>query len=71
MSLRAEPSQEQTSVDVLVCHGNVIRYFMMMMKMMTMKMIMVRYFVCRALQFDPQGWLRMAVHNGELCIIPK
>ena len=23
---RAEPSQEKTSVDVLVCHGNVIRY---------------------------------------------
>ena len=45
---RAEASQEKTSVDVLVCHGNVIRYF-----------------VCRALQFDPQGWLRMAVHNGE------
>ena len=49
---RAEASQEKTSVDVLVCHGNVIRYF-----------------VCRALQFDPQGWLRMAVHNGESHII--
>ena len=24
---RAEPEQENTSVDVLVCHGNVIRYF--------------------------------------------
>lgn len=24
---RAEPSQENTTVDVLVCHGNVIRYF--------------------------------------------
>jgi len=24
---RAEPSQEKTSVEVLVCHGNVIRYF--------------------------------------------
>merc|ERR1712029_186986 len=40
---RAEPSQEKTSVEVLVCHGNVIRYF-----------------VCRALQWDPRGWLRMA-----------
>ena len=49
---RAEASQEKTSVDVLVCHGNVIRYF-----------------VCRALQFDPQGWLRMAVHNGETCCL--
>jgi len=49
---RAEASQEKTSVDVLVCHGNVIRYF-----------------VCRALQFDPQGWLRMAVHNGSISVL--
>jgi len=49
---RAEPSQDKTSVDVLVCHGNVIRYF-----------------VCRALQFDPRAWLRMAVHNGSITIL--
>jgi len=49
---RAEPSQEKTSVEVLVCHGNVIRYF-----------------VCRALQFDPRGWLRMAVHNGSITVL--
>merc|ERR1719334_478735 len=49
---RAEPSQEETSVDILVCHGNVIRYC-----------------VCRALQLDPQAWLRMAVHNGSITVL--
>jgi len=48
---RAEPSQENTSVDILVCHGNVIRYF-----------------ACRALQWDPRAWLRMAVHNGSISV---
>ena len=48
---RAEPSQENTSVDILVCHGNVIRYC-----------------TCRALQTDPRGWLRMAVHNGSITV---
>jgi len=48
---RAEPSQENTSVDILVCHGNVIRYC-----------------TCRALQCDPKGWLRMAVHNGSISV---
>ena len=28
-----------------------------------------RYFVCRALQFDPRGWLRMAVHNGSITVL--
>jgi len=49
---RAEASQEETSVDILVCHGNVIRYC-----------------VCRALQLDPQAWLRMAVHNGSITVL--
>merc|ERR1719422_334545 len=48
---RAEPNQEKTSVDILVCHGNVIRYC-----------------TCRALQCDPKGWLRMAVHNGSISV---
>merc|ERR1712013_199396 len=43
---RADPDQEKDSYDLLVCHGNVIRYF-----------------VCRALQFPPEGWLRMSVAN--------
>ena len=37
---------------VLVCHGNVIRYF-----------------VCRALQIDPECWLRMAVDNASITIV--
>lgn len=37
---------------VLVCHGNVIRYF-----------------VCRALQIDPEAWLRMAVDNGSYTVL--
>ena len=28
-----------------------------------------RYFVCRALQWDPRGWLRMAVHNGSITVL--
>jgi len=49
---RADPSQEHTSVDILVCHGNVIRYC-----------------VCRALQFSPAAWLRMSVHNGSITVL--
>lgn len=46
---RARPSQTEDSYDLLVCHGNVIRYF-----------------VCRALQFPPEGWLRMSTGNCGL-----
>ena len=49
---RADPDQTQDSVDILVCHGNVIRYF-----------------VCRALQFPPEAWLRFAVHNGSITVM--
>ena len=45
---RAGPEQKEDSYDLVVCHGNVIRYF-----------------VCRALQFPPEGWLRMSIaHCG-------
>lgn len=46
---RASPAQTEDSYDLLVCHGNVIRYF-----------------VCRALQFPPEGWLRMSTGNCGL-----
>jgi serine/threonine-protein phosphatase PGAM5 len=49
---RADPEQEHDSVDILVCHGNVIRYF-----------------ICRALQFPPEAWLRFAVHNGSITML--
>ena len=37
---------------MLVCHGNVIRYF-----------------VARALQLDPEIWLRMAVNNASYTVL--
>lgn len=43
---RAEPEQKTDSIEVYVCHANVIRYF-----------------VCRALQFPTEGWLRLAIAN--------
>lgn len=46
---RANPSQTKDSYEILVCHGNVIRYF-----------------VCRALQFPPEGWLRFSLYNCSL-----
>lgn len=54
---RAEPSQDRDSYTVLVCHGNVIRYF-----------------VCRALQFPPEAWLRICLKHASitwLCILPS
>lgn len=46
---RAPSSQEKDSYDVLVCHANVIRYF-----------------VCRALQFPPEAWLRLSLHHASI-----
>ncbi|XP_032803277.1 serine/threonine-protein phosphatase PGAM5, mitochondrial [Petromyzon marinus] len=46
---RAEPEQQADSYEIIVCHANVIRYF-----------------VCRALQFPPEGWLRMSLDNGSI-----
>lgn len=43
---RADPTQAKDSYEILVCHANVIRYF-----------------VCRALQFPPEAWLRFSLHN--------
>ncbi|XP_065333071.1 serine/threonine-protein phosphatase PGAM5, mitochondrial isoform X1 [Cloeon dipterum] len=46
---RADPAQVRDSYDVLVCHANVIRYF-----------------VCRALQFPPEAWLRFSLQHGSI-----
>lgn len=46
---RAVPSQENESYSLMVCHGNVIRYF-----------------VCRALQFPPEAWLRFNIHHASI-----
>ncbi|KAJ8384931.1 hypothetical protein AAFF_G00197390 [Aldrovandia affinis] len=46
---RADAQQQEDSNEIIVCHANVIRYF-----------------VCRALQFPPEGWLRMCLNNGSI-----
>lgn len=46
---RAEASQEKDSYTILVCHANVIRYF-----------------VCRALQFPPEAWLRLSLNHASI-----
>lgn len=46
---RAEVSQKNDSYTLLVCHANVIRYF-----------------VCRALQFPPEAWLRISLHHASI-----
>ncbi|XP_046738393.1 serine/threonine-protein phosphatase PGAM5, mitochondrial-like isoform X2 [Diprion similis] len=46
---RADPKQTQDSYTLLVCHANVIRYF-----------------VCRALQFPPEAWLRLSLNHASI-----
>ncbi|KAG9335089.1 hypothetical protein JZ751_005765, partial [Albula glossodonta] len=45
-------SVQEDSNEIIVCHANVIRYF-----------------VCRALQFPPEGWLRMCLNNGSITLL--
>jgi len=49
---RADPVQKEDSYEIIVCHANVIRYF-----------------ICRALQFPGEGWLRLCVANCSLSLI--
>ncbi|KAB0791257.1 hypothetical protein PPYR_03057 [Photinus pyralis] len=54
---RADASQEKETYMIMVCHANVIRYF-----------------VCRALQFPAEAWLRISLNHGSitwLTITPK
>lgn len=46
---RASPKQERDSVEVFVCHANVVRYI-----------------VCRALQFPAEGWLRLGLRHCSI-----
>ncbi|CAH1275172.1 unnamed protein product [Diabrotica balteata] len=46
---RADVKQERDSYTLLVCHANVIRYF-----------------VCRALQFPAEAWLRISLNHGSI-----
>ncbi|KAJ8711124.1 hypothetical protein PYW07_008366 [Mythimna separata] len=46
---RAPPEQTEDTYTLLVCHANVIRYF-----------------VCKALQFPPEGWLRISLNHASI-----
>lgn len=46
---RADATQEKDSYELLVCHANVIRYF-----------------VCRILQFPAEGWLRFSLNHASI-----
>ncbi|XP_017888948.1 serine/threonine-protein phosphatase Pgam5, mitochondrial-like [Ceratina calcarata] len=46
---RADFTQEKDSYTILVCHANVIRYF-----------------ICRALQFPPERWLRLSLNHASI-----
>lgn len=46
---RPRSSDEQDSHTILVCHANVIRYF-----------------ICRVMQFPPQRWIRMDLNHASI-----
>ncbi|CAL1285073.1 unnamed protein product [Larinioides sclopetarius] len=46
---RADVNQTADSYEIIVCHANVIRYF-----------------VCRLLQFPPEAWLRFQLHHCSI-----
>lgn len=46
---RADAEQTKDSYEIVVCHANVIRYF-----------------VCRALQFPPEAWLRIGLDHASI-----
>lgn len=49
---RASSSDEKDSYTIMVCHANVIRYF-----------------ICRALQFPSEGWLRMSLNHASITML--
>jgi len=49
---RAKPKEAADSHEIIVCHANVIRYF-----------------VCRALQFPPEAWLRFSLAHGSITVV--
>ncbi|XP_021953898.1 serine/threonine-protein phosphatase PGAM5, mitochondrial isoform X1 [Folsomia candida] len=49
---RAHPDQKEDSYELIVCHANVIRYF-----------------VCRAMQFPPEAWLRISLNHTSLTML--
>lgn len=79
---RADNRQKEDSYDIIVCHGNVIRYFVC-----RYSALRTVFFLCkekfksskiciffRALQLPPEAWLRMQVNHASitwLCIRPN
>jgi len=49
---RADVAQQDDSFEIIVCHANVIRYF-----------------ICRSMQFPPEGWMRLSLTNCSLTLI--
>ncbi|KAL3244283.1 hypothetical protein MRX96_018905 [Rhipicephalus microplus] len=49
---RASPSQKEDSHEIIVCHANVIRYW-----------------ICRALQFPPEAWSRISLANCSISLV--
>ncbi|XP_070390462.1 serine/threonine-protein phosphatase PGAM5, mitochondrial-like isoform X3 [Dermacentor albipictus] len=49
---RAAPSQREDSHEIIVCHANVIRYW-----------------ICRALQFPPEAWSRISLANCSISVV--
>lgn len=46
------PADGEDAFDVVVCHGNVIRWF-----------------VCRVLDVDPEAWLQMSIANCSITVV--
>ncbi|GFU41484.1 hypothetical protein NPIL_690381 [Nephila pilipes] len=46
---RAHENQTSDSFEIMVCHANVIRYF-----------------ICRLLQFPPEAWMRFSLHHCSI-----
>uniref|UniRef100_A0A1I8BQM2 Serine/threonine-protein phosphatase PGAM5, mitochondrial n=1 Tax=Meloidogyne hapla TaxID=6305 RepID=A0A1I8BQM2_MELHA len=46
---RASPTQKEDSYELIVCHANLIRYF-----------------VCRVLQYPPEGWVRFTIAHTSI-----
>ncbi|GFY72585.1 hypothetical protein TNIN_350641 [Trichonephila inaurata madagascariensis] len=46
---RANVNQTSDSYEIMVCHANVIRYF-----------------ICRLLQFPPEAWMRFSLHHCSI-----
>ncbi|XP_059569441.1 serine/threonine-protein phosphatase PGAM5, mitochondrial-like isoform X2 [Alligator mississippiensis] len=69
---RADAKQEEDSYEIYVCHANVIRYIVCRSDIGPMYRCTSAFhcsangYLTRALQFPPEGWLRMSLNNGSI-----